>query len=130
MPSKEVHIIRRKRKPSEVFVGEKKIILAQEFAKPKDQDNQGEKNPSWREEYRSQERVSNKVPEIRKNKIKPGSTQESQHPISAKEIKTGKMTGDGGGSYDTDMQSFAKKAAGKEYQEEKDEFSNYHEPQP
>lgn len=128
--SKEVDIIRKNRKSAKIFVEGTEIVAAEEFAKPKDQDKQGEKNPSWREEYRSQERVSNKVPEIRKNKIKPGSTQESQHPISAKEIKTGKMTGDGGGSYDTDMQSFAKKAAGKEYQEEKDEFSNYHEPQP
>lgn len=36
------------------------------------------------------------------------------------------MTGDGGGSYDTDMQSFDKKAQGKVYKKDIEDYSGFY----
>lgn len=121
---KEVIITRKNRKPAKVIVGGSEIVSDLKFAKPKDKtffDGEGitgvDEAPI--------EINNSQVIKIR-GKIKPGSTQESQHPISAKEIKTGKITGDGGGSYDTSEQSYTKKAEGKAYRQDVADYPEFY----
>lgn len=121
---KEVIITRKKRKPAKVVVGGTEIVAALKFAKPKDRVSFDGEKVTGMDETPLEINVS-KVIMIR-GKIKPGSTQESQHPISAKEIKTGKISGDGGGSYDTSEQSYAKKADGRVYKQDVADYPEFY----
>jgi hypothetical protein len=127
--SKEVLIVRKDRKPTKIIVNGTEILPVQEFAKPKDRIISEEKDHKVMD-GEIQPGVESLGTVKTRGKRKPGSTQERQHPITKKEIRTGKMGGDGGGSYDTTEQSITKRADGKVYWEDIKKNPKYYKHEP
>jgi len=127
--SKEVLIVRKDRKTTKIIVDGTEILPAQEFVKPKDRIISEEKDHKMMD-GEIQSGVESLVTVETRGKRKLGSTQERQHPITKKEIITGKMGGDGGGSYDTAQQAITKKADGKAYWEDVKESPNFYKHEP
>lgn len=122
--SKEVIIVRKKGKVSEVFVNEKKILPAKEFPKPNDQVVINKENIIGADEVRSKINVLETF-ETRERK-KTGSIQQRIRSTIPKEKKTKKMEAYAYGSYYPSGLDYTERAEGEIYRQDEEKNPEYY----